>query len=128
MINAKTYAQALFEAVSESKPKDHDIILENFVKILNENADLGLYDQIEAEYQKLEMQSKGVKKVELTTASNVNAKKIIEELNDLIGGKAEIQHKIDQKIIGGVVLRVDDTLIDASIKTSLEKLKKVIAQ
>jgi|SRR5579872_1304806 len=128
MIDPKVYAQALFQAVSETVVKEHDKVLENFVRILNQNGDIGLYQQIEQEYQNLERQSKGIREVSISTASNVDPKKIIDHLNKVIGGKAEIKHKIDESLIGGVVVRVDDTLIDASLKTSLQKLRKNIAQ
>ena len=126
MISSTTYAQALFEAVSEVGPKDHDQVLDNFVRILSQNGDIGRYQEIEQEYQKLSRQAKGVKEVEITTASNVNSKEIIESLNKIIGGKAEVKQKIDQNLIGGVVVRIEDTLIDASVKNNLEKLRRKI--
>jgi len=128
MIDPKTYAQALYGALSEVGEKDHDRVLDNFVKILNQNGDLGRYGQIEAEYQKLEAVGRGIKEVQLTTASNLDPKEIIAHLNKVVGGKAEIRHKVDPGIIGGVVVRVDDTLIDASLKSNLDKLRKQIAQ
>ena len=36
--------------------------------------------------------------------------------------KTEIKTRVDESIIGGVVVRVDDTLIDASVRTQLNNL------
>ena len=124
----KEYAQALYEAISETKPEDHDKVLDNFVKIIAQNGDLGKYPEIESEYQKLESKAQGIKQVEVTTATEVDAKSLIAELNTIVGKKIEITRKIDPEIIGGIVVRVDDTLIDASVKNNLNNLKKAIAQ
>jgi len=118
----------LFEALHESRPEDHEKILDNFVRVLSQNGDLKLYDLIEAAYQKLETADQGIKEVEITTAQPQKSKEILEHLNKIIGGKVQIKEKIDQDIIGGVVVRVDDTLIDGSIKNSLKQLRKAISK
>lgn len=121
--SSQQYAQALFDSISETSPKDHDLILNRFVKILAENGDLAKYDQIELEYAKIDRKSKGIEEVDITFALEHN-KKILDELNTVIKGKAEFKTKIDEGIVGGVVVRVEDTLIDASVKTQLNNLNQ----
>jgi F-type H+-transporting ATPase subunit delta len=124
-MTAQQYALALYQAISEVKPADHDKVLENFVKILSSNGDLGQYPQIEQEYKKVEAESQGIKQVNVLTANkDINTKALVAELNRIVGNKVEINHETDEKIIGGVVIKVDDTLIDASVRNSLENLKK----
>jgi F-type H+-transporting ATPase subunit delta len=119
------YAQALYEAVEQTAPKDHDATLDKFVKILAENGDVARYPEIEAEYKRIERESKGVKETHVTFAKHhEDNSKIMDELNKIVHGKAEFKTKIDEGIIGGVVVKVDDTLIDASVKTQLESLNK----
>lgn len=127
-MKAEQYAKALFDALQESKPEDHDKILDNFVRILSQNGDLKLYDLIEEAYKKLETADKGIKEVEITTAQPQKSKEILEHLNKIVGNRVEIKERIDQEIIGGVVVRVDDTLIDGSIKNSLKQLRKAISK
>lgn len=122
------YASALHQAVHEVRPEDHDKVLENFVRVLNQNGDLRLYDQIEEEYKKLEGKTNGIKQVSITSAHRIDSKSLIKELNQIVGDKVEIKEKIDQSLIGGIVVRVDDTLIDASVKNELAHLKKVITK
>ena len=121
----KQYAQALYEAVQETR--DHDVVLDNFVKVLAQNGDLGKQAEIEAEYLKLEMEAKGIKQVSVTFAQEHNTK-ILDDLNSVVKGKAEFQKNIDEGIVGGVVVRVDDTLIDASIRTQLTNLNSQLKQ
>lgn len=125
MINAATYAHALFWSISETHPQDHDKVLDNFVKILAQNGHLGMHSDIEKIYMKLEMESAGIKQGEMTTARQVKSdKELLDKLNEFVSGKAELKQKVDENIIGGVILRADDTLIDASVLNSLNKLKK----
>lgn len=120
---SQQYAQALYDAVHETK--DHDVVLDNFVKILAQNGDLGKADEIEMEYRKLEMKEKGIVQAQVTVAREVNVNSaIINEMNEIVKGKVELKTQVDEGIVGGVVVRVDDTLIDASVKTQLNDLNK----
>ena len=118
---SQQYAQALYDSVQETNPNDHDKVLDNFVKVLAANGDLGKHAEIEAEYHRLEQKAKGFSEVNVTFAQEHN-EKILNDLNSVVNGKAEFKTKIDGNIIGGVVVRVDDTLIDASVKTQLDSL------
>ncbi len=128
-ITSTQYATALFDAVSETAAHDHDKVLDNFVKILAQNGDLGKYDEIDAEFRKLKLESQGIKEAEVTVAKDVEFNQtIITELNKAVTGKLEIKKKIDESIIGGVIVKVDDTLIDASVKTQLNNLNNQLKQ
>ncbi len=125
--SAKQYAQALYESIQETNPKDQDKVLDNLVTILSQNGDLNKVEQIEAEYLALQNLEKGVKDVKATFAAERNTK-ILEGLNSVIQGKPQYSSKIKEDIIGGVVVRVDDTLIDGSIKTQLDNLNQELKQ
>lgn len=60
----------------------------------------------------------------LTKAQQVEFVKIVKEAT---GKKVELVEKIDEKLIGGYVLRVGDTQIDTSIKKRLNELKLELA-
>jgi F-type H+-transporting ATPase subunit delta len=129
--STKQYAQALIEALETVSPKDQDLILDNFVKILAENNDLRLFETIAEEFHKLELAKKGIKQVEITTAQPLNKERehaIIHELNKVIKGDLELKKKVDENIIGGVVIRMEDQMLDASLKHNLEQLKKDLTQ
>lgn len=123
-MKAEDYAKALFGAISETSPKDHDKVLDNFVKILAQQGDQNLLPEIEGHYHRLEMENKGIKEVKVITANKVDQKELVSQLNKLLGKNIEVKHKVDEGIIGGVVIRAGDTLIDASVKNSLQTLKK----
>ena len=129
MITAEQYAETLFSVLQETKPKDQDHILDSFVRVLSENNDIHLYDAIEAAYRKLANVKDGITDVEITTAhsAKINSE-LLDGLNEIIGNKPHITYKTDESLIGGVVIRSGDTLIDGSVKHALEQLKKNIIQ
>jgi F-type H+-transporting ATPase subunit delta len=120
-LTSTQYAEALYDAVNQTADKDHDKVLDNFVKILATNGDLAKHTEIEAEYHR--MKEKGIKQAEVTFAKEHNPK-ILNDLNKVVAGKVEFKTKLDEGIVGGVIVRVDDTLIDASIKTQLNNLNQ----
>jgi F-type H+-transporting ATPase subunit delta len=125
--SARQYAQALIEALEGVAPSDEEKILDNFVEVLASNNDLRMFDDISQEFHKLELVKKGIKQVEITSAkpiSRENEHQIVEELNKLVKGKIEVKKTIDEKLIGGVIIQMEDQMIDASVKNNLEQLKK----
>lgn len=70
---------------------------------------------------------RGIRQVTITTAvpANENIKKEIAALTvSSTASKIEFVEKIDKAIIGGFVLRVDDTYIDASVRSRLNRFRK----
>ena len=124
-LTSQQYAQALYDAVHETAPKDHDLVMDRFVQVLAQNGDLNKHSEIEDAYKKLEAEAKGFRQAEVTVAREAELNKgIIDELNKIAGAKLEIKQKVDEGIVGGIIMKVDDTLLDASIKTQLNNLNQ----
>ena len=67
----------------------------------------------------------------VTTATSLKdseQKKITEILEDLTKSKIRLVTHIDPKIIGGLVARVGDKIIDGSIKTRIENMKRSVVE
>ncbi len=68
----------------------------------------------------------GIKEVELTTCTEISEQtraKIVQMLTISLKSRIDIKHKVDENIIGGFVLRVDDQQMDASVKTQLKNMR-----
>ena len=73
------------------------------------------------------MKYNGVTESSLTTAVKVDPvikKQISDLINVLFKTKSDLKENIDETIIGGFILRVDDSYIDASVRNKLRKIKK----
>ncbi|HET9153821.1 MAG TPA: ATP synthase F1 subunit delta [Solirubrobacterales bacterium] len=54
--------------------------------------------------------------------------KIGQEVERQTGEKVDLSSRVDGDILGGIVLQVGNMVLDASIRSRLEKLKKSVAQ
>lgn len=123
------YAIALYDSIQQTSSSGHDQVIENFLNILKNNGDLAYYEQIIQAYEDYEKRVTGQKNVEITTAKDEKlSKPLLDSLNKIAGAKANISQKIDESLVGGVIIRVEDTLVDASIKTQLNKLNHSLKQ
>jgi len=69
----------------------------------------------------------GVTESVLTTAVKVDPhikKQVSDMIEDLFKTKVDLRENIDETIIGGFVLKIEDNYIDASIRNKLRKIKK----
>ena len=127
--SAQQYAEALHQTLSETKPGDQDKVINNFVRVLKTNGDLAYYEAIIGAYESLDREIKGIKDVEIATARDVEINNdVINTLNALVGDNAELKRQVDESLIGGIVVKIEDTLIDASVKGQLTKLKNKLSQ
>ena len=72
------------------------------------------------------MKSRGITETHLTTAvpADDSIKKSVAELvAALFKTKVELKEAVDKEIIGGFILRIDDSYFDASIRNKLRKIR-----
>jgi F-type H+-transporting ATPase subunit delta len=55
-------------------------------------------------------------------------KEIGRKIEEQTGRKVELESKVDPNLIGGLVLRVGNVVLDASVRNRLEKLRKQVAK
>ena len=85
-----------------------------------------ILDSIAAEFITQYNAYKGIQKAVVTTPIPLNPelrKKFSKIVADATGKTVELEEKVDDKLIGGYVLRVGDRQIDASLKSRLNELK-----
>ena len=65
----------------------------------------------------------------LPECSAVESPQLIEtkRLEKLIGGRVELQTDVDPNLLGGIVVRIGDQLIDGSVLGRLERLRNQLA-
>ncbi|MFC2047983.1 F0F1 ATP synthase subunit delta [Chloroflexota bacterium] len=94
---------------------------------------LGLIDDIVDEYQRLVDNYRGVEGAdvaEVTTAIPLDDEdrlRLAHHLTSLVGKPVVLKAKVDASLIGGIMIRVGDKLIDGSIRNKLEALKREIS-
>ena len=98
---------------------------ENFIKLLIENKRLLILPFISAAFENLKANEEGSVTANIVVATKITKKEtdeIIKNLEKKLNKKIEATVEIDQSILGGSVITVGDTVIDASVKGQLESL------
>lgn len=123
-MSPKAYATALWQALSEVTAESQDQVIEKFINVLRTEGKLELLPEI---YQELEVQEQNFAakpSAELTVAhTELATPELLDAAHKAIGADTLLKTKIDESIIGGILLKTEDLLIDASVKGSLEQLK-----
>jgi F-type H+-transporting ATPase subunit delta len=103
----------------------------NLVYLLVSKGKLGTARQISDEYNHLVNEHYGIKKAEVTTAiplDKAESEKLNRHLEELVGKKVTMKLQVNPNILGGFVARIDDSMLDGSIRNRLETLKKRLAE
>jgi len=126
-ISTKQYAQGLLEALEGKKKDEVKQIIKKFVDALALNRDFKKADKIIEEYIKLSNEKDGVIEVDIKSTQAMDkevsglVKNYIKELTD--AKKIRIIETEDKNLLGGLVLKYEDKIIDGSLKTKLSSLK-----
>jgi F-type H+-transporting ATPase subunit delta len=102
----------------------------NLVRLLIERKRADIAGGLLAEYDRLADRSRGVVHVEVISAYALDAasrKNIEAALARQVKGTARTVYREDPAIIGGLVLRIDDRVIDDSLRTHLQQLQAALA-
>lgn len=116
----------LHRAVEGANP-----IVMNFLEALLERHRMPAIYRIRARFDELWEEEHKLLPVEVTSAIELD-ESIVNEIGERIGKQAgrtiELSSKVDPDILGGIVLRVGNFILDASIRNRLNQLRKQVAQ
>ena len=110
--------------------KLHDSLV-NFLQVLTGKGHLYALCDIYREIESLQELEGSKVKVLVTTATPLSAdakSKITKSLQDKFSADIVLVEQVDANILGGFIVRVEDTLIDGSIKNHLKKIGNCILE
>lgn len=117
----------LFKKLFEGTLDDYVMKLLN---VLIEKSREEYLPDIARAYVRMYQDFANIQEVHITSAFKMD-KSIIAEieklLNDMSGKKSDIHTTINSDLIGGYVLKVDDSQLDASVKGQLNSIKKQLS-
>jgi len=117
--------EGLGRAISGAEPG-----LTNILELLVEKHRMPEIFRIRRELD--ELWKKENRRLDVTVVSAVDldeavVKRIGEEVERQTGEQVELSSRVDDGILGGIVLQVGNMVLDASIRSRLEKLRKTVA-
>lgn len=102
-------------------------IVKAFLLLLFDKGRIGLLDSINDFYQKLADEYKGVALASLVSATELSSEaieKIRESLSRMTGKQVKLEVKQDPDLIGGIVTRIGDLVLDGSVRTQLLNMRE----
>lgn len=125
-IRAKNIAKALFDLAFKD-PQNIPKIAQDFYFYLLKKRKSKMLPQILEKLNEVEREKAKTKEIEvettlpLTFAQKRNIQKSFKK-------KVLLKERVNPSLLGGIVLKTDDTLVDGSLKNNLERLKEEMWQ
>jgi F-type H+-transporting ATPase subunit delta len=98
---------------------------QNLVKLMAENGRLKLMADVQAQFELARAKAENKIEARVISAFELSAKQTEELVNTLknkLGSDITLTTTIDKSLIGGVIIKAGDTIIDASLKSQLDSL------
>jgi F-type H+-transporting ATPase subunit delta len=106
-------------------------ILMNFLELLIEKHRTPAIHRIRRDFDALWREENKLLPVQVTTAVELDdeiVKSLGDKISESTGQKVDLTAEVKPDIIGGIVLRVGNSILDASIHNRLEQLRKQVAR
>jgi F-type H+-transporting ATPase subunit delta len=108
-----------------------DEIFINFLALLIENHRMPVIFRIRHEYERLWDEENRTLPVQITSAialDDATTESLGRTIGERAGRKVTLAARVDPDILGGIIIRVGNSILDASIRNRLEQLRRHVAQ
>ena len=116
--------EKLLEAIFRGKVSP---LVFNTLGVLNQKNRLGLISQIAQGYSDLLDEQLGKVEVDLTVSQKLSPEQLEQarqQISHTLGRDAIVHQYVDESVLGGMIVRVGDKLIDASVRYQLHAMKE----
>ena len=130
-ISTSQYAQTLLELTENKSQEEISAIVKKFAEVLKNDGQLKNAGKIMEKFSEIYNAKHGIVEAEVISARELSSEQVyqmeifVKEKYD--GNAVEIRNIVDEKIKGGVVIKVGDEVLDGSVAGKLKKLKKELA-
>jgi len=108
-----------------------DEAISNFLELLVEKHRMPAIFRIRREYDRLWERENRLLPVTITSAIELDSSTVDgigKAIGDQTGRTVELTANVDPDVLGGIVLRVGNSILDASIRNRLEQLRRQVAK
>lgn len=103
----------------------------NFLKVVSRHGRMEILRAMHRAVRELWERRSGRVPVWVSTAAPLDeelARRLVERIRPLVDGQPVIQTRVDPALLGGIVVRVGDTVYDASLATQLKNLRQQMVE
>jgi F-type H+-transporting ATPase subunit delta len=104
---------------------------QNFLELLAERHRMPVLPRIRREFNSLWREEKQLLPVNVTSAVELDdklVKGIGDRIRDQTGREVELTSQVDPEVLGGLVVRVGNMVMDASVRRRLEQIRKQVTK
>lgn len=104
-------------------------LLFDFLCVVTDKRRIAAFSGIFTEFRNMYNKHMNILEVRVTTAEPMSEhirKKLIDKLTDVSGSTVILDERVDKALLGGIIIRYDNTEIDSSVRSKLDKIKKQI--
>lgn len=115
------------EAIETALPGEDQRYIRNLALLLLERGRISQLPDVVSDFHSLVLQERGIAIARVTTAVPMSTEEqgqLQERLSKMVGKTIELRPSVDPNIIGGLIVRIGDDLIDGSIRTQLSQLRQ----
>jgi F-type H+-transporting ATPase subunit delta len=105
-------------------------LLTNVLLLMLERGRLAALPELHRAFDALAAVEEGVVEVEVISATALapeSEKKIAARVQEATGRRVELAPRVDPGILGGLVLRIGDVIVDGSVKARIRQLRRRLA-
>jgi F-type H+-transporting ATPase subunit delta len=124
-IDTTAKVRIVAELTREAQP-----LVANVLQLLLQRNRFDIIEELRAAYDALAAVEAAVINVEVTSAVELTAanhKKIAARMEEATGRRVELAERVDPAIVGGLVLRVGDVIVDGSVRSRIRQLRRRLA-
>jgi F-type H+-transporting ATPase subunit delta len=118
-------AEALISVCGDDLPQE----ARNFIRVLADNRRLPLLPQVHALFLALKAQQEKAVDLQLTSAFEIapeQAERLARAMGEKLERQVRVATTVDASLIGGVIIRTEDLVIDGSVRGRLAKLSEAM--
>lgn len=125
-IKEKQYAELLYEITDNISGEALKKVLKKFIVLLAKKRDLKRINRIIDKFSETYNNWKNLEEVQIITSKKISEKTLAEIkrwLEKQLSRKIKLEEKIDETLLGGLIVKYQDTVLDMSLKNNLNNLK-----
>ena len=120
------YSEPVNKILSKQKT---DNLTNTFFKVISSNKRFAKLSSIISQFININSQKRGDVLADVTSADELSdnqKNKIYDQLKSILGEKLSLNFNVDNKILGGLIVKIGSKMIDSSLASKINKLKVAI--
>jgi len=131
-ITTTQYANLLLEAFGTSDKNDQKTLVKGIAKLIRQNRDITKLDDIENSYKLFKKRNSGQIEGIVYTANELSnneltsIQKAIAIKKDILDKSISLKNEINSDIKGGFVVKFENEILDGSLDSKIDRIKKAL--